>query len=185
MDAIEHLGDHGAQELITDRGPREAGETATMARPGAATGELLFCYGTLMFPEVMHAVTGRELAGRAGLLHGYARFLIRGEQYPAIVAHSGGAVRGTLYDGLGSKELRLLDRYEHDYYRRVPVMIELDDAVDAEAVRAWTYELAPGLRGRLAAEDWDREAFARLHLKFWLLNIRRRVIRSSARRRWR
>jgi len=43
---------------------------------------------------------------------GYARFRVRGEQYPAILPQPGGSVEGMLLRGLTPAQLARLDEYE-------------------------------------------------------------------------
>ena len=46
----------------------------------------LFAYGTLMVPEVLRAVTGREFTWREAVLRGYVRLTVRGQSYPGVFA---------------------------------------------------------------------------------------------------
>lgn len=120
--------------------------------------QALFCYGTLEFPPIMRAVTGRLYPALPAVLEGYRRLTVRGEVFPGVMARSGAAVEGTLYSGLAAADLRLLDAYENAFYRRR--LLRVRDAA-GRARTAWVY-VVPGMyRHRLDAEDWDPARFAR------------------------
>ena len=70
----------------------------------------LFAYGTLMWPGVLEAVTGRRLKGVNAILEGYIRLRVKGQHYPVVVPSPGDSVEGILYSGLTEGELRALDR---------------------------------------------------------------------------
>lgn len=126
---------------------------------------MLFCYGTLGFPELMRAVTGIDYPCRSAMLGGYARYRVRGEVFPGIVEQTGAVVSGVLYRGLDATALHLIDVYENECYSRELLDVE---EVPGETVRAWAYVVPFALRNRLAATDWNPEVFARRHLGAWL-----------------
>ncbi len=131
----------------------------------------LFSYGTLMFPQVIRAVTGALYPRREALLYGYARYRLRGEVYPGIVAQTGGEVPGCVWFGIGAAALQLIDAYEgEDYERR---LLEVDGGPGMH-LRAWVYVMPPASRDRLEAGDWDRDQFERRHLAGWLRALRAR-----------
>ena len=68
----------------------------------------LFVYGTLELSEVMLAVTGQTFESEEAILDGYARGLLRGEEFPGIVPDSDARTRGILYRGIDSLSLRRL-----------------------------------------------------------------------------
>ncbi len=129
----------------------------------------LFTYGTLMYPELMAALCGRELQWRPATLLGYRRRALRGAAYPVVVSAPSERVEGRLYEGLCSAEIRRLDRYEGQEYRRESVELE----TDAGPVYAWCYLLKPAQRQRVLPYDWDVEAFARRHLARYRRELRR------------
>jgi gamma-glutamylcyclotransferase (GGCT)/AIG2-like uncharacterized protein YtfP len=124
----------------------------------------LFAYGTLLFPEVLTAVTGRALAAEPAALDGYVRRCVIGEIFPAIVeADRGDRVAGLLYLGVDDRTWNRLDRFEGDLYERRRVKIATRDA--------FTYVLGSAWRHRLGAEPWDPAAFARDHLDAFLARL--------------
>jgi gamma-glutamylcyclotransferase (GGCT)/AIG2-like uncharacterized protein YtfP len=119
----------------------------------------LFFYGTLQFPAVLEAVTGRRLACETAVLDGYARFRVRGEVYPGIVAAAGAHVPGVICSGVDPVALARVDRFEGEMYRREPVQVRAGR--DGHAVDAETYVVRPRWRGLLADAPWDPDEFAR------------------------
>jgi len=128
--------------------------------------DTVFCYGTLEWPQVMQAVTGRRFRSARALLPGYARFLLRDEVYPAVIERAGAETDGCVWFGVDARALALLDAFEGEglrYQRRA-----LDVQSEAGALRAWTYVLHPDERGRLSDRVWDRDVFAAQHLAHFL-----------------
>jgi gamma-glutamylcyclotransferase (GGCT)/AIG2-like uncharacterized protein YtfP len=116
----------------------------------------LFAYGTLMVRQIMHSVSGLDLAGVPASLPGYRRRLLRGEVYPAIRPHTRDRVEGMLYTDLNRSAWQRLDRFEGAFYRREAVQLELPDE---QRVRAQTYVLKPEYAGLLSREPWTLEWF--------------------------
>ncbi len=139
------------------------------ARPAPPGTERLFAYGTLLLPAIMHAVIGRRASGRAATLAGYARFLMGGETFPAIVPDARRETRGLLFDDITRGELTRLDAYEGDLYAQVRVEVGLDAGERADAL---TYVLLPEHRDQLTAKLWDRERFAAEQAAAFLKSLR-------------
>lgn len=129
----------------------------------------LFCYGTLEFPELMHALSGRQYPAVPAELPGFRRYRVRGEVFPGVLLEPGASTPGTLYSGLGPAQLRMLDRYEGPLYRRRRERV-YDDG--GRHCVAWVYVVAACERRRLSPEPWDREAFAAHHLTDYLRALR-------------
>lgn len=56
-----------------------------MPRPHVGMGGSAFVYGTLMAPEVVQTLIRRVPPMRSATLHGYTRYRVKGEVFPAIV----------------------------------------------------------------------------------------------------
>ena len=133
----------------------------------------LFCYGTLVYPQVMTRVTGRWWVPVPARLPGYAAYRLRGVPYPGLVAEAGAQTEGVLYEGLTRHHLRLLDRYEGAWYRRRLVRL-------ADGGRAWAYVLAPSARHRLETRRWDpRTAVSGGIPARWLARLSRTPVPAS------
>ena len=116
----------------------------------------LFAYGTLMVRQIMHSVSGVDLAGVPCRLRGYQRRQLRGEVYPAIRPHAQASVEGLLYPELGRQAWRRLDRFEGELYCRAMVEVELPDR---KHTQAQTYVLKPKYHALLSSTPWTLERF--------------------------
>lgn len=119
----------------------------------------IFVYGTLQFPAIAAAVTGRRLEGRAATLDGYARFQVRDAPYPGITPRAGARVAGLVYDDVDAAALARIDDFEGEMYRREAVTVVLADG--SGELMAETYVMRPRWRSALGGADWDADAFAR------------------------
>lgn len=123
------------------------------------TREALFAYGTLQFPDIIAAVTGRPLAGTPAVLDGYARFGIHNEPFPGIVPSEPHQVEGVLYTGVLPAERRRIDVFEGEPYHRETVIVRLPE--DGASVEAITYVIRPHWRTVMTTAGWDPDEFAR------------------------
>lgn len=123
------------------------------------TRELLFAYGTLQFPGIIAAVTGRDPSANPAVLDGYARFGIRNEPFPGIVPSAAHRVEGVLYTDVTPAERRRVDIFEGEPYRRETVTVRLPE--DGTRIEAITYVIRPRWRTILTASGWDPDEFAR------------------------
>lgn len=83
----------------------------------------LFAYGTLMWPDVLKAVTGRRMAGEKMTLPGYKRLRVKNQPYPVIIRSPEDSVSGVLYTGLTEEEFQCLDAFEGVEYDRTEVVL--------------------------------------------------------------
>jgi len=122
----------------------------------------LFTYGTLEIPSVVERVLGRRLSGRPAVLHGYGRYLVRGECYPAIREQPQSSVSGTLYDGLDAELFRRLDKYEGEEYGKHAIEVVTEDG---RRHRAIAYTCGQHLLGDA---PWNQAEFIEGHLEKFL-----------------
>lgn len=145
-----------------------------MASPDPAAlsaGSTVFCYGTLLFSEVMRLAAGVELAGRPAVASGWARYRVRGEVFPALVAQAGARTPGAIFAGVDARALARLDEFEGPLYVRRALEVERDDGVRLSA-QAWM--LAPGREAELTREPWNAQSFAARELRAYLAQLRAR-----------
>ncbi len=119
--------------------------------------ENLFAYGTLMCPEIIQIVTGKNLSGAGGTLKSYQRFSIKNEVYPGIIPAPGKVVDGIVYFGLSVSIWKLLDGFEGEIYLRQPVKILLIE--ERRTINAHTYIIKPQYADLLASKPWSYEKF--------------------------
>ena len=124
-----------------------------------------FAYGSLIFEEVMYAVTGRHFEHCEAILVGYSRYQVRNASYPGLIQQINGRIEGVLYKDLDTLSWRQLDRFEGEYYARtaVHVMIDWEETTEAE-----TYVFRETHRSLLSDEPWDSERFRMEHLDAFL-----------------
>lgn len=126
---------------------------------------LLFCYGTLMAPELMAAVIGRRARALPATLAGYRRATLRGRPYPGLWPAPAAQVDGCCYRLHHRRELARADRYEGSEYRRCRVTVATPEGPRT----AWVY--LP-IRGRARSDGpWSARAFARRHRRHYLRRI--------------
>jgi gamma-glutamylcyclotransferase (GGCT)/AIG2-like uncharacterized protein YtfP len=118
----------------------------------------LFAYGTLLFPEVLRAVTGRSFASRPARLEGYARRRFRREVFPGLAPAPGAHTPGRVYLGVDAGSLARLDDFEGARYARRPVRVR---TADGAALSAFAYVVRPQHLAALEDAPWDEEQFAR------------------------
>ena len=129
----------------------------------------VFTYGTLLFPEVMDAVTGRIFARVPATLAGFTRVRVRGAVYPAAREKAGASIAGLLYLDVDAAALARLDRFEGALYERRSVRVMRDDGASSAAE---VYAVARAHHGRLEPRAWDPEQFRREHLATYVARCR-------------
>ncbi|HET9234962.1 MAG TPA: gamma-glutamylcyclotransferase family protein [Candidatus Eisenbacteria bacterium] len=122
----------------------------------------LFTYGTLELPEVFEKVAGGSRRSAPAVLHGYERFLVRGECFPGIAERHGESTRGTLYFDVDPAMLARIDRFEGPQFTRQSVGVVTQDG---ERLAAFVYTVAPE---DLGDESWDVRVFMERHLQEFL-----------------
>ena len=121
----------------------------------------IFTYGSLMFPSVMKAVTGREFAAKKARVKNYARFKVKGESYPGLTPLKGAETEGVLYMGLDALSVKRLDDFEGELYERTEIPA---DTMEGESLTAQTYAIKAQYRDRLSSKEWDPTHFEKADL---------------------
>lgn len=141
-------------------------------------GERVFTYGTLMFHDVMEAVTGKRFRHEEARLEGYARYGLRGFIYPGLVKEEEGATLGVLYLDVDEKSLKWLDDFEDNFYMRESVSVE----TRAAQVSALAYMIRDKFAPQIVEDHpWSPREFWRKHQKEYIdscLDFRREMLRQ-------
>lgn len=125
----------------------------------------VFVYGTLMFPELLEALTQKHFKTEDATLHNYNQFKIYDgdmvRPYPAIQEERNESVEGKLIFDVDQESLDLIDFFETSDYKRQVV----HPAYNNHSVHAWTYLWRDDADGKLAGR-WDKDYFENnfLHL---------------------
>jgi gamma-glutamylcyclotransferase (GGCT)/AIG2-like uncharacterized protein YtfP len=127
--------------------------------------QLVFCYGTLMTARLLATVIGRRAARCPARVMDYARAALPGRPYPGLWQCAGTSTAGQLVSLRHRRELRRLDHYEGDEYRRHRLRVSSPRGV----VHAWVY--LPHSARPAAARPWSRRQFERRHLRRYLRHI--------------
>jgi gamma-glutamylcyclotransferase (GGCT)/AIG2-like uncharacterized protein YtfP len=124
----------------------------------------LFCYGTLIHPQIISAVIGRLPRSEPARLNGYQIYSVKSTPYPALINCDTATVDGIVYQGLSPGEMQLLDDYEGDEYQRRQSVLLIGD----NRLSAWVYVYKSQYRNRLAGQGWDYTQFVERHLSVYL-----------------
>lgn len=127
----------------------------------------VFVYGTLLFPEVIEAVTGCVPESEHAVLHGYKRHTVAGQLYPGIIRHPDSSVEGLVYLGITPEELERLNEYEDSFYE----LMTLDIQAASGKLKAFVYVVPLASVGVLDNSHWDPEIFRTSHLQKFLGNF--------------
>ena len=129
----------------------------------------IFVYGTLIFPQVMEAVTGRPHEGQTAKLHNFAAYKVVGDVYPGIWHLEGVTTDGILYQDISPEDLEVLDRYEGEEYNRELLEVETEDG---NMHRAWAYTYRPAYRHMLSETPWNAEYFNESELEAYVAKLK-------------
>lgn len=116
----------------------------------------LFTYGTLAFPDIMQAVTGKHFPPIPGIVEEHAAYLLKGRVYPGLRPEAGRNTSGIIYSNIDEDSMRILDWFEDCCYRRSPIMVTLHDGSRRSAE---VYFLSPSHYRLLTATRWDPKQF--------------------------
>lgn len=125
----------------------------------------VFTYGTLLFPEVFEAVTGRVFVSLEAVVAGLVRYGVRDAVFPGVVVGRSERLDGRVYLDVDARTLARLDRFEDVLYERRQVEARL---ADGRTLAADAWVVPPRHAGELDGAPWDPETFRRRHLAHYL-----------------
>lgn len=121
--------------------------------------EAIFVFGSLMCPDLLARVIGREAAHirmSDASIRGFQRRRVAGEHYPVLVPKPDGLVEGRLVEGLTAEDIDRMHFYEGDVYELVPVTAT---TADGRRVTALVF-LDTGAID-VSHDGWDFSAWAK------------------------
>lgn len=122
----------------------------------------VFCYGTLEFDSVMQKVTGTLFTPESATLIDYARYMVKGAPYPAIIHEPGAVTDGTLFRGLNVQQMYMMDEYEGSLYDRIDSEVL---AAKGELIPVQIYVVPSSRQHYVSSQAWNRNEFELLYLK--------------------
>jgi len=108
-----------------------------------------------MFPPIWERVVSGHYPKAVATLAGYARFALKNDTYPGMIASQDQEVIGALYRDVSDADLSALDVFEGSEYQRCSVQVDIGTT---EKIWAETYVFLP--HERLSGQPWDPAAFA-------------------------
>ncbi|AFZ35810.1 AIG2 family protein [Stanieria cyanosphaera PCC 7437] len=130
----------------------------------------LFCYGSLMYPEVWHLIVKDKYQQQQAKVFGYRRKKIKNEEYPGLIASKQeDSIQGTVYFNVSTQDLKRLDLFEGNQYIRVKVNCIL---CNESYIESYTYIINPHDQTIVEKEDWNQEEFEQNGLKQFLNKYR-------------
>lgn len=124
----------------------------------------IFVYGTLMFDEVWQQLSLNHYHKLDAVLCDYIRLKVRDEEYPGIKPSNGNRVSGELILNVCTKDIKQLDMFEGEYYRREQVIVCSGET----PYLAETYVFRKIYHSLLTNEEWEVEAFQKNGLPTFL-----------------
>jgi gamma-glutamylcyclotransferase (GGCT)/AIG2-like uncharacterized protein YtfP len=98
----------------------------------------VFCYGTLLVPDLVSSLIGvdaDDLQYTPAVLPKYKRYSVKNERYPVIKPHHKCSTKGYLLLIENEAQLKAIDEWEGDLYRRIEVEVESEGKI----IMAYTY----------------------------------------------
>jgi hypothetical protein len=123
----------------------------------------VFCYGSMMFREVWDAVVGKEYLHIPAVLSGFSRRKVSGQPYPCVIESAAdNMVYGKLYLDVECRDVRLIDTYEGDSYKRI---IEQCRTIEGSTINAYVYVFREEWRHLVENSPWDPAEFSTVTLQ--------------------
>jgi AIG2-like family. len=109
-----------------------------------------------MFDRVWSRLVNGHYTAIPATLHGYQRLAVKDEEYPVAVAEPTATITGMLYLNISPDDIAQLDKFEGDYYTRLPTPVI---TIKGVIYPAETYILKPAYQHIATANTWDEEFF--------------------------
>lgn len=126
----------------------------------------LFVYGSLLFPDLVTALTGKQFYSIPATLKGYRRCRVKDCDYPAIIETPGARVEGKIIENVDDRSMQLLTFFEGDDYTKQLVTVSLQGKKMKATTFVWITDKA-----FLEEADWKEAEFERQSLPFYLREV--------------
>jgi len=130
----------------------------------------LFVYGTLMLPQIRHALLGKVLKHEPGILSGYSAYTFyldnHESEYPILKPEKGRVLNGYVLDGITKNDYSILKHYEGEDYH----LNEIDVELNGKTIRTNIFLNVDGKTFRYC-KKWSVENFVENHFQNYLDKI--------------
>lgn len=126
----------------------------------------LFVYGSLLFTEMLEALTGKKFKTEPAILRNYRRFSVLDQDYPAIVKMSNSFVAGKIVFDVDDRSLDVISFFEGDEYELKKVNAESENKSLVAFAFCWKHDLK-----HLDNKEWDMENFRSESLSFYVNEV--------------
>ena len=118
-----------------------------------------------MFDAVRDLLIDDRYRKLEGYVSGYKRVGVRDEVYPGLVVSMDNRVDGVVLLGVKRSDIRLLDEFEGEYYRRQGMTVVCGHG---HCVRAQAYVFRDEYRFLLTDNEWDADQFRNKDIQTFL-----------------
>ena len=125
---------------------------------------ILFCYGTLEIPDVIETITRKTFASAAAIAPNYARYMLKKEEYPGLVAEEGNETPGTAYFDVDDISMKKIAQYEDTCYELRTILI----TANGTEHQALAFVVPIERSELLSDQSWDRQRFIDTQLESFL-----------------
>lgn len=135
----------------------------------------VFCYGTLLAPEVIQTLIGRVPPSTPAVLLGsFRRHPVKNFVFPGLVRASKGdaqRVQGILYRDLSVNEMERLDFFEGDEYEKIECEVEKLNENNNERFATQVYLWTNPINELDLTQQWSYERFYGKNLQTYLERV--------------
>lgn len=124
-----------------------------------------------MYPQVLHAILNRVPSSCKASIHGFKRYNIKGQVFPAIIKASPECkVQGLLIQELTPEDMVVFDEYEGEEYYKISVQPQLilEDGNETTATLPVTAYIWQDSLIDLLYGEWDPDTFEKTHLESYV-----------------
>ncbi|MCE4565989.1 gamma-glutamylcyclotransferase [Maribellus sp. CM-23] len=125
----------------------------------------VFVYGSLLFSEVVQALTGTSFPTQEAILHNFKRLAVSEADYPAVFPSKGSKVKGKLLQNVDRRSLEILKFYEGDEYECISTAIHVKNKRTEALVFVWKGD------AKLLNGNWDEKQFQETSLETYIQEI--------------
>jgi gamma-glutamylcyclotransferase (GGCT)/AIG2-like uncharacterized protein YtfP len=124
---------------------------------------ILFTYGTLTFPEIVQALTGKRFRSEVATLSDHSARKLADWPFPGLVSSSGETTHGLILYDIDEASFEVIQAWEANGYRPEQVSV----TANGKLVNALTYKWI----GKTETDIWDKKYFQKHFLNDYIERI--------------